>query len=122
MKKFFIGLAITLGLTALITSPALAQGVDILGDPCKIDPSSELCKAEAKDAEAAVGNIMSAIFFIVGIIAVIVIVIAGIMFMTSTGDPAKAAKARMAIIYAVIGLVVSITAYAMVQWVVNRMS
>lgn len=54
---------------------------------------------------------------IVGVIAVVVIVLGGIFYVTSTGDPAKAKRATTTIIYGVVGLVISILAFAIVNWV-----
>jgi biopolymer transport protein ExbB/TolQ len=50
---------------------------------------------------------------------VIVIFIAGILFATSSGDPALITKSKNALLYAVVGLVVAIMAYAIVNYVIG---
>ena len=66
-----------------------------------------------------VKNVLNVIIGFVGIISVIVIVIAGINMTVSQGDPGKVAKARQAIIYAVIGLAVAIASFAIVNFVLG---
>lgn len=55
-----------------------------------------------------------------GVIAVIVVIIAGIQFTLSGGDPNKVATARNAIIYALIGLVVTIFAASITSYIIVR--
>lgn len=59
-------------------------------------------------------------YFMMGALAVIIIILAGFTFMTSAGDPAKITKARNAILYSVIGLVVVMFAFAITQFVLGR--
>ncbi len=55
------------------------------------------------------------------IIAVIAIVVSGFMYVTAGGDEQKAAKAKKALIYAIIGLVVIGISVAIVNLVVNTL-
>ena len=54
---------------------------------------------------------------VIGFIAVAMIVMGGISFATSQGDTSKVAKARNTILYGVVGLVVAILAFAIVNFV-----
>lgn len=65
--------------------------------------------------------LLTTFFGIAGAIAVLVIVIAGFTYITSAGDPQKTARSRMAIIYALVGLAVAISAEAFVAFVVNKL-
>lgn len=58
---------------------------------------------------------------IAGVAAVIVVVVAGLLFAISAGDPGKANKARNAIIYALVGLVIAIMARTIVVWVLTQL-
>src|SRR5688572_2331759 len=58
--------------------------------------------------DTAVGKIINLLIFIVGTIAVIIIVVAGLMYVLSGGNPENTRRAKDAIIYAVIGLVIAI--------------
>jgi hypothetical protein len=64
-------------------------------------------------------TIMSVVFAIMGAVAVLIIVLAGIKFVISRGDPQATATARRAIIYAAVGLVVLVMAFAIVTFTLN---
>ncbi len=66
-------------------------------------------------------NIINVLLFIVGAIAVFAIIIGGIRFVTSSGDQASVKAARETILYAVVGLVVAIMAFAIVNFVVDKL-
>ena len=56
-----------------------------------------------------------------GIISAVVIIIAGIMYMTSAGDPGKVATAKKAILYAIIGLIVALSAFAITNFILEAL-
>ena len=62
-----------------------------------------------------VTNILPIIFAFAGFVSVIIIVISGIQFITSSGNPEAAAGARNRLIYALIGFVIIILAFAITQ-------
>ena len=62
-------------------------------------------------------TIVEVLLTAVGAISIIMIVIGGILFALSSGDAQKAAKARSTILYAVVGLIVSVFASAIVNFV-----
>ena len=65
-------------------------------------------------------TIVEVLLTAVGAISIIMIVIGGIMFALSSGDAQKASKARNTVLYAVVGLAVSLFASAIVNFVFNR--
>lgn len=65
-----------------------------------------------------VTNIINAVIGVLGIIAVIVIIMGGVNYMTSSGDAAKVKKAKDTILYGVIGLIVCVLAFAIVNFVI----
>ncbi len=71
--------------------------------------------------ESTITTVMSYVFAIAGGVALIVIIVAGIQFMLSRGDPQKAAAARATVIYAAIGLVVATLAFSIVRFVVGSL-
>ena len=58
--------------------------------------------------------------WVAGIIAVIVVIIAGINYSLSSGDPAKTASAKNAILYSVIGLVIAASAIAITKYIIGK--
>ena len=59
------------------------------------------------------------ILIIAGFLTVIIIVISGIQFITSGGNPEAAAAARGRLTYAVVGLIIILLAFALLQ-VIDR--
>lgn len=66
-----------------------------------------------------VGNILNMVYIVVGIVAVIMLLYASILYLTANGEPAKAKKAMDTIIFSVLGLVVVIVAFAITNFVVK---
>ena len=56
---------------------------------------------------------------VIGFIAVVVIIYGGFMYTTSAGDSNKVTKAKNAIMYGIIGLVVAMLAFAIVNFVIG---
>lgn len=64
--------------------------------------------------------IMVFVFGIIAAISFLVIVIAGFKYVISIGEPAKITAARKTITYAVVGLAVSLSAIAIVSFVIGK--
>ncbi len=84
-----------------------------------LDPNTNVPKTTADST--SVQDLLSFVFALAGAIALLVITVAGFTFVISQGDPQKVAKSRMAILYAVIGLAVSIFSFVIVKFVVGQL-
>lgn len=71
-------------------------------------------------ADTVLTNGLNLLYMIAGIIAVLVIIIAGYMYVTSQGDSAVITKAKNTILYAVIGLIIIFLAFAITWFVIGR--
>ena len=65
-------------------------------------------------------NALNLTYFLAGVIAVIVIIVAGLMYATSSGDSGRVAKAKNLLTYAIVGLVVVVSAFVITNFVVGR--
>ena len=65
-------------------------------------------------------GILNAVIAVLGIVAVIVIIMGGIGYMTSSGDAGKVKKAKDTILYGVIGLVIVALSFAIVNFVIGN--
>lgn len=65
-------------------------------------------------------TIVNVIVGVVGFVAVVMIVIGGINFTISQGDSGKVSKAQKTILYGVVGLVVALLAFAIVNFVLGN--
>lgn len=64
---------------------------------------------------AQVENIYNGVLAIAGIVAVIFVIVGGIKYSLSSGNPQEASKAKDTILYAIIGLVVVMSAFVIVR-------
>lgn len=110
-----------------ILVPGLASA-QVLEEPCSI-VQGDICKRDNDPGENAsgllgqdgvVGQVVQLLGIAAGIIGVIMIIIAGLRFVSSGGDTAKVSSARNAIIYAVVGLVIAATAQFIIIFVINK--
>jgi TRAP-type C4-dicarboxylate transport system permease small subunit len=72
--------------------------------------------------DSRIASATGAVMAIAGIVAVIFIILGGIRYSTSQGNPADVSKAKQTIIYAIVGLVFVIFAFAIVQFVTAKFS
>lgn len=111
------------GLGALFSLPAQAacdpkKGMEgALQDDCSRGPGQA---KELDGNQGVITTIINTMLFIVGLLAVIMIIYAGIRFVTAHGDEKQVESARQTIIYSVVGLIVAILAYALVNWVFSQ--
>ena len=123
--KRFNNVLLTIGLALGVVS-----GVAVLAGPADLTYASaaiEIKKGQqatnagnGQDFTTTVQTVINMLLFIIGLVAVIVIIYSGIKFVLSSGDSNAIKSARDTMLYAVIGLVVAIMAYAVVGWVVSR--
>lgn len=96
---------------------------DICADTGFDDPL--LCGSKNKDEEAEmfqkIGNALTVVYGLVGILAVIFVIVGGFKFTTSQGDPGKVAQAKNTILFSLIGLVITLGAFAITGFVLNAL-
>jgi len=114
---------------SLIFMPKV-QAVSILGQSCTgSDSTSAVCQDGNTNANAPnpifgpSGILTSAtqlIAYIVGIASVVIIIISGFRMVISGGDSNRVSSARSALIYALIGLAIAISAQVIVVFVLQK--
>ena len=125
MKKILITFGLIIAIVgSFITAAGIYENkayADSAADLIKqgADSTGQQDSRSAGDIAKDVVNIM---FFIVGIMAVIMIIWGGIRYVLSAGNSAALTSAKNTIMYAVIGLIVAILAYTIVNFVINTVS
>ena len=71
-----------------------------------------------QDLSSTVIQIINAVIGVLGLAAVVIVIIGGINYMMSSGEAAKVKKAKDTILYGVIGLVICVLAFAIVNFVI----
>ena len=125
----FMKLAVALPVMALVASafvgvtPAFAADPDC--DPANGLTNSADCAKGSGQSESLTGEtgvfktVTNILLFIIGAVAVIMLVIGGIRYTISGGDSNQITAAKNTILYAIIGIVVAIIAYAAVNFVIG---
>lgn len=130
-------------LQSLLLVPALALGVTlasgVISTPtaqaanCTSDASGGLAGgagcAQGTDQQSDLfgtngifKTITNVLLFLIGAISVIMLIIGGIRYVVSGGDSTAVTSAKNTILYAVVGIVVAILAYALVNFVISSFS
>lgn len=69
----------------------------------------------------SVTKILNGVIAVLGLVCVVVMIIGGVNYMTSAGDAGKVKKAKDTILYGLIGLVVCVLAFALVNFVIANL-
>lgn len=73
------------------------------------------------NADSALKGILATVYWAAGVVAVIVIIAAGLRYVTSQGNAAQVSQAKNAILAASVGLVVVIMAFVITQFVLGAL-
>ena len=73
------------------------------------------------DLEGSIGTILMIVYSLIGIVAVVMIILGGVSYATSQGDPGKIKKGKDTILYGIIGLIIVLLAFAITQFVLNQL-
>lgn len=125
ITKLIISVALVLGTGLVFASSAGAVNVyESCDGPDGVsgtadDVDSAVCKSTADDANSLINTIVNLMIFFIGVVAVIVIIVSGFTYVTSNGNKEQVTKAKNTLTYAIVGLVVAILAYAIVNWVLD---
>lgn len=101
---------------ALDPKTAIQDGVDVGGkQDCGKDKNGK-----ANDClKQGIKTVVNVLLYVIGAVAVIMIIIGGLRYTISNGDSGQVTSAKNTILYAVIGLVVAILAYAIVNFIIG---
>lgn len=116
--KLVLPMILMVGLMALmVVSEASALSLREGAEAARCDE----CPADLFGDNGAFKKITNTVLYIVGIIAVIMLIIGGIRYVISGGDAKKVTDAKNTILYAIIGLVIAFFAYAIVNFVISSL-
>lgn len=127
MKKI-LSLIITASLTLLtIVAPLAVQAQSNSQALCEGSggtwtasnaPSGGTCSStDGRTVPGTIQQVTDVLIFIVGSISVLMIIIGGVRYTTSAGDQTALTSAKNTVLYAIIGIIVSIMAYAIVHFI-----
>ena len=122
MKKTLIALSLVLSF-GLVAPAILPNNNQVAYADAKTQIQSGL-KAAGGDTKDTSGTLITSVInvmlFIIGVLSVIMIIYGGIIYVISAGDSGRVSKAKNTIMYAIVGLIVALLAYAIVNFVITR--
>jgi tellurite resistance protein TehA-like permease len=128
IQRFFISIFALTALLApvLYTAPAFADVADNKSSVCAgVEATGGTCSnadTNSKRVTSLVSTLINVLSWIVGVAAFIVVILGGLFYVLSAGDPQKATKARQAIIYALVGLVIVALAQTIIRFTIGLIS
>lgn len=128
MKKIFLAIAAVLAFSLTLVSPVsvyaeepASTGTSIMDKACEGEGSSGvLCQNKDNTVDSVISTVINTLLFIVGILSVVMIIVGGLRYTASAGNANAVTGAKNTITYAVVGLVVSMVAFVVVNWVQGR--
>lgn len=125
MKKSIISIAImtcaVFGTSVLSTASLPGSASAQVSDGINTATTSEMKGKSIDGDKGLIKTVVNVLLWAVGILSVIMIIFSGFRYITSAGDASKAKSAQSTLTYSVVGLIVAIMAYAIVNMVINRL-
>ena len=130
ISTVLLGVIMLLGVMSFV--PGLAHSAYAQGDQGEGNGGGGSSKSQAEAGITAAGgsggpkletivrNVVLILSWIVGVAAVIMIVIAGLKYITSSGDAGGIQSAKNTLLYAIVGLLIAIFAQVIVRFVLGR--
>ena len=122
MLSFAAAAIVALGTVGIAQQPAYAactSAKDCITDG--VDGAGGNTAGNKRPIGTIIKSIVNALLFLLGAVAVIMIIIGGIKYTVSNGDSSQVSSAKNTIFYAVIGLIVAMMAYAIVNFVITKL-
>jgi hypothetical protein len=129
LNKLTILACLTLGL--LLPAAAVGAQENLLDPICTTTPEATACKDNQKEQKLEDNSLFGPrgiitkaarlVAVVVGIAAVIMIIVGGIQYVMSSGDPTNVTNAKNTIMYAIIGLVVALLAQGIIAFVLEKL-
>lgn len=122
-KTLIIALAFFAATFTIAPLLAQAQSSDVDAGLIRVGHEARLSTGgffNARDsAVTVIGKVIRLLLFVSGAIAVLFVIIGGFMYLTSAGNEEQASKGRTTIVNAIIGIVIIILSYVIINAIVN---
>lgn len=125
MKKILLafGLIFAFATPIVVTSNILDNQAHAEGAADLIQKGADSTgQKDSRSAGDLAKDLVNIMLFAVGILAVIMLIWGGIRYVLSGGDSGAVSSAKKTILYAVVGLIVAILAYAIVNFVITTIA
>lgn len=132
MKRILVSIALaTVSIFSVLLQVAPVSASPLMHAQIFADAKSDVCAGIGLTGGSCGGNAstqantflttaINLLSVVVGVVAIVMIIIAGAKFITSNGDSGKIASAKTSIIYAIIGLVIVTLSQTIVHYVLTK--
>ena len=131
LRNFFVVVASVFALMtpALVPAVAMAATADIQGNLCSgttFSTTGGVGSCNYAGANSKVNQILKTVVnifsIIVGVVAVVMIIVGGLKYITAGGEAGNISSAKNTIIYAIVGLVIVALAQFIVHFVLGKVA
>ncbi|MBI5077642.1 hypothetical protein HZB94_04660 [Candidatus Falkowbacteria bacterium] len=127
MKRHLLTLVLVMSLMMVLAAPLAVSAQNLLEGKdatqvLKDTGTVAYGTADAPQLLPMIGNIIKILLTLLGVIFLILVVYAGFMWMTAGGDKEKVEKAQDILKRAVIGLAITLAAYAISDFVISNIN
>src|SRR3989338_3315559 len=111
---------------AFLACAIVIAGLALVGDVAWAQDTAAFAReaglGEQGDLRLLIARIIRTVLGFLGIIAILVVISGGLMWMAAGGDAKKIQKARLALINGVIGLVIVLASFGIATFVISRLA
>ncbi|MBD3359101.1 MAG: hypothetical protein GF365_00110 [Candidatus Buchananbacteria bacterium] len=119
-NKFFVSKAAKVLLIVVLFLAVFLFVYPVLAQPdVGFEAIEEEIELGTQDIRVTIARIIRAFLGFLGIIAVVIIIYGGYLYMTSAGNPEKVTKAKKVLINATIGLIIILSSFAIASFILN---
>jgi hypothetical protein len=104
------------GSLANVPNPNGGKGADVCTDVNSVNSGTQ------DPIYKIIKTAIEVISFVTGVAASILIIISGLRFITSGGDPAKVGQAKSSLLYAIIGIFIVMISQGIIVFILNKVS
>ena len=124
MKKLLIRVILPLLICGALTGVSVANATGAFATTLSEGAEAARCDGCPENLFGDTGvfkQVTNIVLYIVGVIAVIMLIIGGIKYVVSGGDAKKVTDAKNTVLYAIIGLIIAFLAFAIVNFVITSL-
>jgi hypothetical protein len=107
---------------ATTATTALSVGVAKAAAPPDVQEGANSAQGQLSGVPLGqqIANITNTLLLVIGVVAVIMLIVGGFRYIFSQGDESAVKGAKDTILFAIIGIVVALLSYAIVNFVIGR--
>ena len=123
LQLFIAAFALSIGFGSMTLAPAVYAAPCTGASQCikdGLNATGGSSTARETDIKDIVQLVINVLLFIIAALSVIMIIVGGIRYVVSAGNQQAVTGAKNTIMYSVVGLLISIFAYAIVNFIINQ--